>query len=68
VGTKTPEIQSDTELLGRIDDAARHLDMDQLAVSPQCGFASVVDGNEVGEDVQWAKLASVGRVAERVWG
>jgi 5-methyltetrahydropteroyltriglutamate--homocysteine methyltransferase len=68
VGTKTPVIQSDTELLGRLDDAARHLDMDQLAVSPQCGFASVVDGNEVGEDVQWAKLASVGRVAERVWG
>lgn len=68
VGTKTSQIQTDAELLGRIEEAERFLDLDQLAISPQCGFASVVDGNEIPEVAQWEKLASVGRVAERVWG
>lgn len=68
VGTKSRKIQSDDELLARVEDAGRYLDLDQLAISPQCGFASVIDGNEIGESVQWQKLESVGRVAERVWG
>ena len=68
VGTKSPQIQSDTELINRLEEAARFLDLDQLAISPQCGFASVIDGNDIGEDVQWEKLASVGRVAEYIWG
>jgi 5-methyltetrahydropteroyltriglutamate--homocysteine methyltransferase len=68
VGTKTADVQTDDELLGRLEDASRFLDVEQLAISPQCGFASVIDGNEIGEGVQWAKLASVGRVAERMWG
>lgn len=68
VGTKTPQLQSDDELMGRVEEAASYLDLDQLAISPQCGFASVIDGNEIGEDAQWEKLASVGRVAERLWG
>ncbi|MGB8362881.1 MAG: hypothetical protein WCE80_15890 [Acidimicrobiia bacterium] len=68
VGTKTSRIQPDDELLSRIEDAQRYLDLDQLAISPQCGFASVIDGNELDEAVQWEKLASVARVADRVWG
>ncbi|HEX9863330.1 MAG TPA: cobalamin-independent methionine synthase II family protein [Acidimicrobiia bacterium] len=68
VGTKTPRVQTDDELTARLEDAARFLDFDQLAVSPQCGFASVIDGNEIPEDTQWEKLASVGRVADRIWG
>ncbi len=68
VGTKTPEVQSDDELVKRVEEAGRLLDLDQMAISPQCGFASVIDGNEIGDDVQWEKLASVGRVAERIWG
>lgn len=68
VGTKTPRIQTDDELSARLEDAGRYLDLDQLAISPQCGFASVIDGNEIGEQAQWDKLASVGRVAERFWG
>jgi 5-methyltetrahydropteroyltriglutamate--homocysteine methyltransferase len=68
VGTKMPPIQSDEELLGRLEEAEAFLDLQQLAISPQCGFASVIDGNEIGEDAQWEKLASVGRVAERLWG
>lgn len=67
VGTKSPEIQSDAELLGSMEEAGRFLDLDQLAISPQCGFASVIDGNELGESAQWEKLASVGRVAARIW-
>lgn len=68
VGTKTPKVQTDDELVARLEDAARFLDLDQLAISPQCGFASVIDGNEISEDSQWEKLASVGRVADRIWG
>jgi 5-methyltetrahydropteroyltriglutamate--homocysteine methyltransferase len=42
--------------------------MDRLAISPQCGFAGVMVGNEIDEDTQWRKLELVGRVAERIWG
>jgi 5-methyltetrahydropteroyltriglutamate--homocysteine methyltransferase len=41
--------------------------MEQLAISPQCGFASVMEGNEISEDVQWEKLELVARVADRIW-
>jgi 5-methyltetrahydropteroyltriglutamate--homocysteine methyltransferase len=68
VGTKTPQIETDDQLVARVEEAGRFLDLGQLAISPQCGFASVIDGNEIGEEVQWEKLASVGRVAERLWG
>ena len=68
VGTKSPEVQSEDHVMRRMEEAGRYLDLDQLAISPQCGFASVVDGNEIGEETQWEKLASVGRVAERIWG
>jgi len=68
VGTKTPEIQPDDELVARLVDASRYLDVEQLAISPQCGFASVIDGNDIPEGAQWEKLASVGRVADRIWG
>lgn len=67
VGTKTANIQSDEELLRRMEEASRFLDLDQLAISPQCGFASVIDGNELDESAQWEKLASVSRVADRTW-
>jgi 5-methyltetrahydropteroyltriglutamate--homocysteine methyltransferase len=68
VDTKTAQMQSDDELLGRFGEAEHYLGLDQLAISPQCGFASVIDGNEIGESVQWEKLASVCRVADRLWG
>jgi 5-methyltetrahydropteroyltriglutamate--homocysteine methyltransferase len=68
VGTKTPRVQTDDELVARLADASRYLDLSQLAISPQCGFASVIDGNDIPEAAQWEKLASVGRVAERIWG
>ncbi len=68
VSTKTPELEDEENLVRRLDEAARHLPLDQLALSPQCGFASVLEGNEIDADTQWRKLELVARVAERVWG
>ena len=68
VSTKVGTLESEDEILARLDEAASHLDLGQLAVSPQCGFASVWHGNEITEDQQWRKLELVARVADRAWG
>jgi 5-methyltetrahydropteroyltriglutamate--homocysteine methyltransferase len=68
VSTKTPVLEEEHVLLRRLDDAARFLPLDQLALSPQCGFASVLEGNEIDAETQWRKLELVSRVAERAWG
>jgi 5-methyltetrahydropteroyltriglutamate--homocysteine methyltransferase len=67
VSSKVNRLESDDEVLRRLDEASRYLDADQLALCTQCGFASSVPGNEVDEATQWRKLELVGRVAERVW-
>ena len=51
-----------------MDEAARHFPLENLALSPQCGFASTMEGNLLSEDDQWAKLRLVVEVATRVWG
>ena len=61
-------MESKEELKRRIDEAARFVDIDQLCLSPQCGFASTEEGNAVTEDIQWAKLALVAETARDVWG
>jgi 5-methyltetrahydropteroyltriglutamate--homocysteine methyltransferase len=68
VSTKHPELESEDALMSHLDEAARFLDTSQLALCPQCGFASEAGGNDVDEDTQWRKLELVGRVADRVWG
>jgi 5-methyltetrahydropteroyltriglutamate--homocysteine methyltransferase len=68
VNTKVPAVESEDDILDRLDHAARYLDIDRLALSPQCGFASVWHGNELDEDAQWRKLEVVVDVADRVWG
>jgi methionine synthase II (cobalamin-independent) len=68
LSTKAAELEEETRLLQRIEEAARMLPIDQLALSTQCGFASVAGGNELPEEAQWAKLELVARTAERVWG
>ncbi len=68
VSTKTGRLEHEDDLVRRLDEAARYLPLEQLAISPQCGFASVVAGNELDEDAQWLKLELVARVADRVWG
>lgn len=67
VTSKTPELEDVDELKARIDEAATYVDLDQLCLSPQCGFASTIHGNEITEDDQWAKLRLVARVADEVW-
>jgi len=68
VTTKTGELESKDELKRRIEEAARYAPLDQLCLSPQCGFSSTVEGNALSEEQQWAKLALVVEVAEEVWG
>jgi 5-methyltetrahydropteroyltriglutamate--homocysteine methyltransferase len=69
VSTKTPALEDEDDLLRRMDLAAGFVDggMDRLAISPQCGFASVMVGNEIDEETQWRKLELVARVADRLW-
>jgi 5-methyltetrahydropteroyltriglutamate--homocysteine methyltransferase len=68
VSSKRPEMERKEDLLRRIDEAAKYLPLEQLAVSPQCGFASTMEGNLLTEDQQWAKLQLVADVAREVWG
>jgi 5-methyltetrahydropteroyltriglutamate--homocysteine methyltransferase len=68
ITTKEPELEEDAEVRQRIDEAARVMPLERLALSPQCGFASTLPGNKVTEDNQRAKLELVSRVARDVWG
>ena len=68
ISTKTPELEPAEDIKRRIDEAARYLPLEQLALSPQCGFASNYLGNPVTIDDQKRKLALVVEIAEEVWG
>jgi 5-methyltetrahydropteroyltriglutamate--homocysteine methyltransferase len=68
VTSKSGTLESKDALKRRIDQAARFIDLDQLCLSPQCGFASTEEGNILVEDEQWAKLRRITEVAEDVWG
>jgi 5-methyltetrahydropteroyltriglutamate--homocysteine methyltransferase len=68
VTTKRGELESKDELKRRIDEAAKYLPLDQLCLSPQCGFASTVEGNAVTYEQQVAKLRLVVETAAEVWG
>jgi 5-methyltetrahydropteroyltriglutamate--homocysteine methyltransferase len=67
VTTKRGELESRDMLLRRIEEATRHAPLDQLCLSPQCGFSSTVEGNMLSEDEQWAKLRLIVEVAAEVW-
>lgn len=67
VSSKIPALESANDLRRRIDEAARHVPMERLALSPQCGFASVAGGNLLTEEEQAAKLRLVVEVAEAAW-
>lgn len=68
ITTKSGRMETEAGLLARITDAARFVPLDQLAISPQCGFASGIGGNFLTEDEQWRKLDLMLRVARTVWG
>jgi 5-methyltetrahydropteroyltriglutamate--homocysteine methyltransferase len=68
VTTKTGRLESKDELKRRIEQASKYISLDQLCLSPQCGFASTEEGNVLSEDAQWAKLRTIVEVAQEVWG
>ena len=68
VTTKLGELESKAMLKHRIDEAARHVPLEQLCLSPQCGFSSTVHGNAIAVEAQRAKLRLVVDVARDVWG
>jgi len=68
VSTKTSELENRDELKRKIDDASRYVALERLGISPQCGFASVAEGNPITPDTQEAKLRLVVDVANDVWG
>jgi 5-methyltetrahydropteroyltriglutamate--homocysteine methyltransferase len=67
VTTKESRLESPDELGRRIDEAARYVPLENLALSPQCGFASVAAGNLLSIDDQWRKLALIAETAHKVW-
>jgi 5-methyltetrahydropteroyltriglutamate--homocysteine methyltransferase len=68
VTTKRGELERKDDLKRRISDAARFVDIDQLCLSPQCGFSSTKEGNDLTPQQQWAKLALIVETAQEVWG
>ena len=66
--SKRGELESRDDLMRRIEEAAKHAPLDQLAISPQCGFASTEEGNVLTVEQEWAKLARCTEVAREVWG
>jgi 5-methyltetrahydropteroyltriglutamate--homocysteine methyltransferase len=68
ITTKEPRLESQSELRRRIDEAGKFVPLENLALSPQCGFASVAAGNLLTADEQWKKLELVVETARKVWG
>jgi 5-methyltetrahydropteroyltriglutamate--homocysteine methyltransferase len=68
VSSKLPQMEDRDVLMKRIEEASHYVPMENLALSPQCGFASTAEGNLITEDRQWAKLKLVVDTARRVWG
>jgi len=68
VTSKTGALEPKDAIKRRLDEASRFVDLDRICLSPQCGFASTEEGNELAEEQQWAKLAFVKEIADEVWG
>lgn len=66
--SKTGALEGKDEIKRRIEEATKYVSLDQLCLSPQCGFASTEEGNNVTEQEQWAKLSRIVEVAKEVWG
>jgi 5-methyltetrahydropteroyltriglutamate--homocysteine methyltransferase len=68
VTSKTGVLENKADIERRIAEAAKFVSLDQLCLSPQCGFASTEEGNTLAEDEQWKKLAMIVDIAKEVWG
>jgi 5-methyltetrahydropteroyltriglutamate--homocysteine methyltransferase len=67
VSTKRPEMEKSEDLIRRIGEAAKYVPLENLSLSPQCGFASVMEGNPVTEETQWDKMKLVADTARQIW-
>jgi 5-methyltetrahydropteroyltriglutamate--homocysteine methyltransferase len=68
ITSKSGKLEKKDDVKRRIDEATKYVALDQLCLSPQCGFASTEEGNVLSEDEQWAKLRTVVELADEVWG
>jgi 5-methyltetrahydropteroyltriglutamate--homocysteine methyltransferase len=68
ITSKTGRIEDKDDVKRRIEDASKYAPLEQLCLSPQCGFASTEEGNVLAEDEQWAKLRLVTELAGEIWG
>ena len=68
ISSKFPELESQEELINRINEAAKYVALDDLTLSPQCGFASTFQGNSLTPEEQEKKLELVVSTARKVWG
>ncbi len=68
VTSKQGRLEPKDDIKRRIDEATKYVALEQLCLSPQCGFASTEEGNVLAEDEQWAKLRMIVELAEEVWG
>jgi 5-methyltetrahydropteroyltriglutamate--homocysteine methyltransferase len=67
VSSKLPQMEDKAQLIKRIEEASKYVPLENLALSPQCGFASVMEGNEMTEAQEWAKIGLVVDTARTVW-
>jgi 5-methyltetrahydropteroyltriglutamate--homocysteine methyltransferase len=68
ISSKVGDLETKDELKRRVDEASKYVPIENMCISPQCGFASTVEGNILSEDDQWRKLELVVEVAEEIWG
>ena len=68
VTSKSGKLEKKDDIKKRIEEATKYVPLDQLCLSPQCGFASTEEGNVLAEDEQWAKLRMIVEIADEVWG
>jgi len=68
ITSKNGDLENEEDIIARIHEAAKHISLDQLCLSPQCGFSSTEEGNELTEEGQWNKLKLIKRIADKVWG
>jgi 5-methyltetrahydropteroyltriglutamate--homocysteine methyltransferase len=68
ITSKSGQLEKKDDIKRRLEEASKYASLDQLALSPQCGFASTEEGNILTEEEQWAKLRLAVEVAQEVWG
>ncbi|HEY5330207.1 MAG TPA: hypothetical protein VIJ79_10015, partial [Acidobacteriaceae bacterium] len=68
VTSKSGTLEKKDDIKRRIEEATKYVALDQLCLSPQCGFASTEEGNELAADEQWAKLKMIVELSQEVWG